>query len=311
MGLLSELKLSVPWGHIAVKAWGSPQGPPVLCLHGWLANANSFDRLIPLLPQTFYYVAMDFGGHGLSSHHHPGFSYHQQDYVNEVCRVVSALRWKRFSILAHSFGSTIGGMFSCIFPEMVDKLIVLDSLPFLLDFPGPLLHPCSCSSRPCSPPPMAREGKAKEKQRLFTRMRFTQEASNLLVYRRRSIERVLQVEAKQQKPPKVVSPEEMLQSFLKNNVQVDEECGRLLLERGTTKVAEGVVLNRDQRLGLSPHQWCRWKGPVASKGLKVDLFRTLAQWSAPGTLSPRITLNSLARSSWPIFASKSRLESSS
>uniref|UniRef100_A0A4X2KMG2 Serine hydrolase like 2 n=1 Tax=Vombatus ursinus TaxID=29139 RepID=A0A4X2KMG2_VOMUR len=258
MGLLSELKLSVPWGHIAVKAWGSPQGPPVLCLHGWLANANSFDRLIPLLPQTFYYVAMDFGGHGLSSHHHPGFSYHQQDYVNEVCRVVS--------------GSTIGGMFSCIFPEMVDKLIVLDSLPFLLDFP---------------------------------------EASNLLVYRRRSIERVLQVEAKQQKPPKVVSPEEMLQSFLKNNVQVDEECGRLLLERGTTKVAEGVVLNRDQRLGLSPHQWCRWKGPVASKGLKVDLFRTLAQWSAPGTLSPRITLNSLARSSWPIFASKSRLESSS
>lgn len=50
-GLLSELKLTVPWGHIAAKAWGSLQGPPVLCLHGWLDNANSFDRLIPLLPQ--------------------------------------------------------------------------------------------------------------------------------------------------------------------------------------------------------------------------------------------------------------------
>ena len=50
-GLISELKLAVPWGHIAAKAWGSHQSPPVLCLHGWLDNANSFDRIIPLLPK--------------------------------------------------------------------------------------------------------------------------------------------------------------------------------------------------------------------------------------------------------------------
>ncbi|XP_036617654.1 serine hydrolase-like protein 2 isoform X2 [Trichosurus vulpecula] len=212
MGILSELKLSVPWGHIAAKAWGSLKGPPVLCLHGWLDNANSFDRLIPLLPQTFYYVAMDFGGHGLSSHHHPGFPYYQLDFVNEVCRVVTALKWKRFSLLTHSFGGVIGSMFSCVFPEMVDKLILLESSPFFLD---------------------------------------TVEMNNLLTYRRRSIEHLLQVEAKQQRPPKVVRPEEMLQGFLKNNIQVGEECGKLLLERGTTKVPGGLVLNRDRRLGLS------------------------------------------------------------
>ncbi|XP_036617653.1 serine hydrolase-like protein 2 isoform X1 [Trichosurus vulpecula] len=211
MGILSELKLSVPWGHIAAKAWGSLKGPPVLCLHGWLDNANSFDRLIPLLPQTFYYVAMDFGGHGLSSHHHPGFPYYQLDFVNEVCRVVTALKWKRFSLLTHSFGGVIGSMFSCVFPEMVDKLILLESSPFFLD---------------------------------------TVEMNNLLTYRRRSIEHLLQVEAKQQRPPKVVRPEEMLQGFLKNNIQVGEECGKLLLERGTTKVPGGLVLNRDRRLGL-------------------------------------------------------------
>lgn len=50
-GLMSELKLAVPWGHIAAKIWGPQQGSPVLCLHGWLDNANSFDRLIPLLPK--------------------------------------------------------------------------------------------------------------------------------------------------------------------------------------------------------------------------------------------------------------------
>ncbi|XP_024848577.1 serine hydrolase-like protein 2 isoform X6 [Bos taurus] len=104
MGLISELKLAVPWGHIAAKAWGSHQAAPVLCLHGWLDNANSFDRLIPLLPKDFNYVAMDFGGHGLSSHYSPGFPYHYQNFVSEVRRVAAALKWNRFSLLGHSFG---------------------------------------------------------------------------------------------------------------------------------------------------------------------------------------------------------------
>ncbi|XP_043737710.1 serine hydrolase-like protein 2 isoform X6 [Cervus elaphus] len=133
MGLISELKLAVPWGHIAAKAWGSHQAAPVLCLHGWLNNANSFDRLIPLLPKDFHYVAMDFGGHGLSSHYSQGFPYYHQNFVSEVRRVAAALKWNRFSLLGHSFGGTVGGMFSCIFPEMVDKLILLDALPVVLD----------------------------------------------------------------------------------------------------------------------------------------------------------------------------------
>ncbi|XP_077770373.1 serine hydrolase-like protein 2 isoform X3 [Canis aureus] len=185
MGLLSELKLAVPWGHIAAKAWGSQQGSPVLCLHGWLDNANSFDRLIPLLPKDFHYVAMDFGGHGLSSHYYLGVPYCQENFVNEIGRVVAALKWKRFSLLSHSFGGIIGGM----------------------------------------------------------------GMENMLTYRRGAIEHMLQAEAFQ-KPRQVVKPEEMLQRFLKNNNHLNEECGRLLLQRGTTQVATGLMMNRDRRVGL-------------------------------------------------------------
>ncbi|XP_036787278.1 serine hydrolase-like protein 2 isoform X4 [Manis pentadactyla] len=170
MGLFSELKLAVPWGHIAAKVWGSQQGLPVLCLHGWLDNANSFDRLIPLLPKDFQYVAMDFGGHGLSSHYSPGFPYYQQNFVSEIRRVTAALKWNRFSLMGHSFGwgeqeaGDVSGEgrasshhqchwlvpvcgctavaasareFSCLFPEMVDKLILLDSSPLTLDTKAP------------------------------------------------------------------------------------------------------------------------------------------------------------------------------
>eukprot|EP00074_Homo_sapiens_P111404 XP_024307965.1 serine hydrolase-like protein 2 isoform X3 [Homo sapiens] len=220
-GLISELKLAVPWGHIAAKAWGSLQGPPVLCLHGWLDNASSFDRLIPLLPQDFYYVAMDFGGHGLSSHYSPGVPYYLQTFVSEIRRVVA--------------GGVVGGMFFCTFPEMVDKLILLDTPLFLLE---------------------------------------SDEMENLLTYKRRAIEHVLQVEASQE-PSHVFSLKQLLQRLLKSNSHLSEECGELLLQRGTTKVAtemefrhvaqaglellnssdptdstsqNGLVLNRDQRL---------------------------------------------------------------
>uniref|UniRef100_A0AC11EF99 Serine hydrolase like 2 n=1 Tax=Ovis aries TaxID=9940 RepID=A0AC11EF99_SHEEP len=188
MGLISKLKLAVPWGHIAARAWGSHQAAPVLCLHGWLDNANSFDRLIPLLPKDFYYVAMDFGGHGLSSHYSPGFPYYHQNFVSEVRRVAAALKWNRFSILGHSFGGTVGGM----------------------------------------------------------------EVDNLLTCKRRAIEHVLQVEASR-KPAQAVSPEEMLQGFLKNNSHVGEACGKHLLQRGTTQGATGVWLNRDQRITWPEH----------------------------------------------------------
>ncbi|KAM9640352.1 serine hydrolase-like protein 2 isoform 3-T3 [Morphnus guianensis] len=108
--MFSELKFPVPWGHVAAKAWGPLEGYPVLCLHGWLDNANTFDKLIPLLPRDCYYVAMDFSGHGLSSHRPAGSPYHFLDYVSDVRRVAAALQWRRFTLMGHSMGGCVAGM---------------------------------------------------------------------------------------------------------------------------------------------------------------------------------------------------------
>ncbi|XP_043358369.1 serine hydrolase-like protein 2 isoform X7 [Dermochelys coriacea] len=122
-GMVSELKFPVPWGHIAAKAWGSPQGRPMLCLHGWLDNANTFNRLIPLLPKDYCYMAMDFGGHGLSAHRPAGFPYHFLDYVSEVRRVTAALKWSRFTLMGHSLGGSVAGMESDAWLDSKKKVI--------------------------------------------------------------------------------------------------------------------------------------------------------------------------------------------
>ncbi|KAM9324494.1 serine hydrolase-like protein 2 [Gastrophryne carolinensis] len=125
-----ELRFKVPWGHLAAKAWGPATGRPVLCLHGWLDNANTFDKLIPLLPKENYYVALDFSGHGQSSHLPEGVRYQHQDYLSDVHRVTSELGWRKFSIMGHSMGGIVGGMFASLFPEKVQQLVLLDSFGF-------------------------------------------------------------------------------------------------------------------------------------------------------------------------------------
>ncbi|XP_068448115.1 serine hydrolase-like protein isoform X2 [Clinocottus analis] len=128
---VSELSIPVPWGHIRGKVWGPDHGRPVLCLHGWADNCGTFNTLIPHLPQECRYVAVDLAGHGRSSHRHPGVFYSFPAYVMDIRRVVDALQWSRFSIIGHSMGGNIAGMFSALYPEMVDAVVLLDSYGFL------------------------------------------------------------------------------------------------------------------------------------------------------------------------------------
>ncbi|KAM3623678.1 uncharacterized protein V6R79_014219 [Siganus canaliculatus] len=128
---VSELSVPVPWGEIRGKIWGPDHGRPVLCLHGWADNCGSFNSLIPLLPTECRYVALDLVGHGRSSHRLPGAFYSVPDYVVDVRLVADALQLKKFSIIGHSMGGDVAAMFTALYPEMVDALILLDAFGFL------------------------------------------------------------------------------------------------------------------------------------------------------------------------------------
>ena len=71
-GEAKEVRIPVPYGHIAGKAWGDPSGKPILGLHGWLDNAGTHDHIAPLLSDEYYLVSLDQPGHGLSSKYPPG-----------------------------------------------------------------------------------------------------------------------------------------------------------------------------------------------------------------------------------------------
>ena len=86
-----ELNFDVNGLRLTAKAWGDPAGIPTLALHGWLDNANTFDRLAPLLPELDL-VAPDFAGHGFSSHRTAGVHYTSLLDVQDALAIANDLR---------------------------------------------------------------------------------------------------------------------------------------------------------------------------------------------------------------------------
>lgn len=115
-----------------MKAWGDPSDKPILVLHGRMDNAGSFDRLIPLLPKTFYYICIDLPSHGRSSHLPPFFPIYIFDFVIVCKMVLDYFKRGKYILLGHSFGAGVGNYFARLYPEYVQKFIGLDTLtPFI------------------------------------------------------------------------------------------------------------------------------------------------------------------------------------
>lgn len=104
----------------------------MLGLHGWLDNAATYDHLAPLLApgEETCLVSVDLPGHGLSSRHPPGLLYRMSDNFVMVRAVLEHLGWGRAVLLGHSMGGGLATWYAAMFPEQVERLVVLDLLCF-------------------------------------------------------------------------------------------------------------------------------------------------------------------------------------
>jgi pimeloyl-ACP methyl ester carboxylesterase len=110
---------------IAAKRWGNADGEPTIALHGWLDNANTFDRLAPFLPELNL-VALDFAGHGLSDHRPAGVHYQSLDDIQDVLAVAQQLGWDKFNVIGHSMGGAIASEMAALFPERIIRAVHID-----------------------------------------------------------------------------------------------------------------------------------------------------------------------------------------
>lgn len=133
---LEEVKYSFETMSLQGIACGSEETKDnvVLCLHGWLDNAASF---LPLMPHfqgklaNKRIIAIDWPGHGNSSHRSIDAHYHFIDWVYDLLQLFEINQWQEVDIVAHSMGGMVASAFAAAFPEKVKSLTLIDSIGFI------------------------------------------------------------------------------------------------------------------------------------------------------------------------------------
>lgn len=109
-------------------------GPAVLFLHGWRSEAAVWNQSVRLLrqaglPNGIY--ALDLPGFGLSPA--PTGTWGVSDYCQAVEEFVSKLQLGRVVLVGHSFGGRVAIKLAATRPELVERLVLVDSAGFAMD----------------------------------------------------------------------------------------------------------------------------------------------------------------------------------
>ena len=132
--MMEELEFNIHGFVLKAKTWGNKNGQPMLGIHGWLDNANSFDKIASLLAPDTYFIAIDLAGHGLSNHRQKNGAYYLWDYALDVLEIIENLQVSKVSIIAHSMGTGVAAIIAGAMPKLIHKLVFIDGLgaPFVV-----------------------------------------------------------------------------------------------------------------------------------------------------------------------------------
>jgi len=103
--------------QLVAKEWGEPSGTPVIALHGWLDNANSFDQMLPHL-HNMHVIAVDMAGHSRSGDRSEDSGYDIWQDIADVLAISEQMGWSRVALLGHSRGAIVAALVAGTFPDL-------------------------------------------------------------------------------------------------------------------------------------------------------------------------------------------------
>jgi pimeloyl-ACP methyl ester carboxylesterase len=111
-------------GHlVGYRMMGS--GPPLVLLHGITSNGDAWREVMPKLAEKHTVIAPDLMGHGRSAK--PRGDYSLGAYAAGVRDLLAVLGFESGSVVGHSFGGGIALQFAYLFPEYVDRVVLVSS----------------------------------------------------------------------------------------------------------------------------------------------------------------------------------------
>ena len=106
--------------------WGNQNGSTLLLLHPAPLNAHVWDAFGPAMARHYRVVAPDARGFGDSQWSEP---YSDDAFVEDIRELVTTLGLKRPRVCGNSMGGTLAYFYASLYPEDVDRLILVDTGP--------------------------------------------------------------------------------------------------------------------------------------------------------------------------------------
>jgi len=107
----------------------SGEGRLVVLLHGFPEFWYSWVKVIPLLDKHFKVIAPDLRGYGQSDKPQSVSAYNYKILSKDIAEIIKALGYEKAYIVGHDWGGGIAWEFAKLYPEMTEKLIVLNCPP--------------------------------------------------------------------------------------------------------------------------------------------------------------------------------------
>lgn len=108
-----------------VTRWGPPDAAPCVFLHGWADTSDTFQFVVDAFADEHAIVAPDWRGFGRSQWQHA--SYWFPDYLADLDALLDAVSpHAPATLVGHSMGGNIGGLYAGIRPERVARLVNLE-----------------------------------------------------------------------------------------------------------------------------------------------------------------------------------------
>lgn len=98
----------------------------LVLVHGWMVSGAVFNRLLPHLDKRFRVIIPDHRGAGGSA---PCDTYQLEDYVADLDAIVTDAGASSFNLLGHSMGGQIAQLYAANYPEKVNKLALVNTVP--------------------------------------------------------------------------------------------------------------------------------------------------------------------------------------
>lgn len=106
------------------------KGEPLLLIHGSFSSLHTFDRWTEILKTEFMVIRIDLPGFGLSGCH-PDANYDMKYFIDFVYQFCASINLNQCYLAGNSLGGWLAWELTLAHPEMVKKLILIDSAGFI------------------------------------------------------------------------------------------------------------------------------------------------------------------------------------